>query len=89
MASPDAFNYQDTAQTPPWRDELRRLNIFLAEANIDFIDDGREPRVDPFNRLLARHFTVLEGQEVRFDQHGRLHGGSGSISRRNGGETSA
>ena len=43
--------------------------------DIDFIDDGIAPRIDPFDRTLKRRFVILPGQPERFDQSGRLYGG--------------
>jgi hypothetical protein len=71
----ERINYRDTAETRAYRAEIRELNSFLASAEIAFIDDGLEPRVDPFDRRLRRHFAILPGQQVRFDQVGRLSGG--------------
>src|SRR5262249_2914506 len=39
-----------------------------------FIEDGIEPRVNPYERTLRRHFVILPGQPPRFDQGGRLFG---------------
>jgi hypothetical protein len=47
----------------------------LHQADITFIDDGLEPRVDPGRRTLTRRFTVFDVQDDRFDQVGRLFGG--------------
>ena len=59
----------------PYRDAIRHLNRFLSEADIDFLDDGQEPRIDPFDRTLRRRFVLRPGQDQRFDQSGRLYGG--------------
>ena len=71
----EPVDYSDTPQTYGWREDLRGLNDFLAQANIDFLDDGLRPRVDPFERMMRRRFLILRDQEVRFDQGGRLFGG--------------
>lgn len=52
------------------------MNAFLARADVDFIaDDHPQGVVDPKDRLLARYFTILPKQRVRFDQNGRMFGG--------------
>jgi hypothetical protein len=71
----DLVDYRDTPHTHRYREDVRSLNAFLSRADIAFVDDGQEPRVDPFDRTLRRHFLVLPGQEERFDQGGRLFGG--------------
>ena len=43
--------------------------------DIDFLDDGLEPRIDPFDRTVRRRFLIVPGQGQRFDQGGRLFGG--------------
>jgi hypothetical protein len=70
----EPIDYTDTPETRRHREALRGLNAFLAGAEIAF-DDGREPRVDPFDRTLRRRFVILADQEERFDQGGRLFGG--------------
>ncbi len=70
----EPIDYTDTPATRHHREALRRLNAFLADAEIAF-DDGREPRVDRFDRTLRRRFVILADQEERFDQGGRLFGG--------------
>lgn len=71
----ERIDYDDTAETRAFRDVVRRLNAFLSDADIGFLDDDQEPHIDPFDRTLRRRFLVLPGQEVRFDQGGRLFGG--------------
>lgn len=71
----DRLNYRETSQTRRFREELRKLNRFLADADVTFIDDGLEPRVDPRECRMRRHFGVLPGQSERFDQNGRVFGG--------------
>jgi hypothetical protein len=71
----EPIDYYDTAQTRAYRDAVRHLSAFLSGADIDFLDDRLEPRIDPFDRTLRRRFTILPGQDVRFDQGGRLFGG--------------
>jgi hypothetical protein len=71
----ERIEYRDTAETLKYRREVRRLNSFLADADLTFIDDALEPTVDQFSRSLRRHFTVLPSQAPRFDQNGRLFGG--------------
>jgi hypothetical protein len=70
------IDYTETEETRKLRDGMRRLNGFLASADITFLDDGLEPRVDPFDRTMRRRFVILEGQPEVFDQGGRLYGGS-------------
>lgn len=71
----ERIDYADTEHTIKDRENVRYLNEFLKNASIDFMDDGLEPRVDPFDRIMKRHYTILEGQDERFDQNGRLFGG--------------
>lgn len=74
--SKERIEYRDTPTTRSYRDAVRRLNAFLAEADIAFIEDGMRPLVDPFARTLTRRFVMLEKQQgPRFDQSGRLFGG--------------
>ena len=71
----EPVDYQDTSGTRRYREDVRSLNAFLRRTDIDFVDDGLEPRIDPFDRTLRRRFMVLDGQDQRFDQGGRLFGG--------------
>jgi len=71
----EPIDYTDTPETIRYRDAVRGLNRFLSEADIDFLDDGLQPRIDPFDRTLRRRFLVLPDQDARFDQGGRLFGG--------------
>jgi hypothetical protein len=71
----DFLDYEETAETRRCREEMRRLNAFLAAADIGFVDDELEPRVNPFDRALRRRFVIRPGQPERFDQSGRLFGG--------------
>jgi len=71
----ERIDYTDTAETRRYRQEMRRLNTFLASAEIGFSEDSLEPRVDPFERTMRRHFVVLPDQPEQFDQVGRLFGG--------------
>ena len=71
----ERIDYSDTPETCRCRDVVRHLNAFLSEADVDFLDDGLEPRIDPFDRTLRRRFLILPGQDARFDQGGRLFGG--------------
>jgi hypothetical protein len=68
-------DYQDTPETVRYREAVRALNAFLSAADITFLDDGEEPCADPIERAMKRYFVIREGQEVRFDQGGRLFGG--------------
>ncbi|WP_072368989.1 hypothetical protein [Hyphomicrobium sp. NDB2Meth4] len=71
----DPIDYADTPETRKYRDDLRRLNAFLKTAQIEFLDDGLEPRIDSFDRTMRRRFTIFSNQKERFDQVGRLFGG--------------
>jgi len=68
---------QDTPDTIAYRSQMRRLNDFLAQADIAFMDDGQEPHVKPHDRSLRRYFTHTKGdlEQPTFDQNGRLSGG--------------
>jgi hypothetical protein len=71
----EPINYTETEETRKVRDGMRHQNGFLGGADITFLDDGLEPRVDPFERTSKRYFVILEGQPEGFDQGGRLYGG--------------
>ena len=71
----ERIDYADTPQTNTYREAVRHLNAFLSASDIDFVDDGLEPRINPFDRTLRRRFLLLPGQDERFDQGGRLFGG--------------
>lgn len=71
----EAIDYADTPKTERYREAIRHLNSFLSGGDIDFLDDGLEPRIDPFDRTLRRRFVLRPGQDERFDQSGRLYGG--------------
>jgi hypothetical protein len=71
----EPIDYSDTPETERYRDAIRHLNRSLSGADIDFLDDGLEPRIDPFDRTLRRRFVLRPGQDPRFDQSGRLYGG--------------
>lgn len=67
------LEYDDTADTVKYRDQLRQINQWLSEGNIDFGElsgTTRNQRVDPFDTHLRRIFT-----QGRFDSGGRLFGG--------------
>jgi hypothetical protein len=85
----EPIDYSDTGQTRHWREELRAVNAFLAQADIDFLDDGLRPHVDPFDRVMRRRFLILPDQESRFDQGGRLFGGFWQTLKSSEGDTSA
>jgi hypothetical protein len=55
---------------------MNRINTFLADADIDFIDDGGES-VDVQVRRLQRRFVIpdKDPQIQRFDLSGRMFGG--------------
>lgn len=72
----ERIDFEDDETTRRYRAAVRRLNDFLAKADIAFLDDGNKPVMDPFARTLTRRFLLLEGQDKpRFDQNGRLFGG--------------
>ena len=68
-------DYQDTVETYEMRTEIQSLNRFLEEADLEFIDDGQEPRVNTSDRRLRRYFTVFKHGGQTFDRSGRLFGG--------------
>jgi hypothetical protein len=70
----ERVDYIDTQQTMALRDEVRRINQHLAQANIAFLDDGLEPRIDASRRTLKRYFVIGRGEAARFDKMGRLFG---------------
>jgi len=71
--SGERLDYDDTPERDAWREEVRRINRWLADADIEYAPlDGR-PRhaaVDTRDRTLRRVFV-----NGVFDQHGRLYGG--------------
>jgi hypothetical protein len=69
------LDYADTPVSFAYRIAVQELNAFLDAAEITFLDDGLEPHVDPYIRMLTRRFTIFDNQETRFDQVGRLFGG--------------
>jgi hypothetical protein len=72
----EPVNYRDTPQTRRLREQMRRINAWLMEADIGFVDDGLAPPVLSAQRVLRRHFVLRADQtEPRFDQSGRLFGG--------------
>jgi hypothetical protein len=71
----ELIEYADVAISNEYRAEVQALNAFLHQSDIAFIDDGLEPRVDPYRRTLTRRFTIFDTEETRFDQVGRLFGG--------------
>jgi hypothetical protein len=70
----EEIDYADCSEADQFREEVRLLNRFLDRAHLVFIDDGIEPKVDPYRRTLTRRFSLLPEQPVRFDQAGRLFG---------------
>ncbi len=53
VVSRELVDYADTAETIAIRDAVSRLNAFLGEADIDFVDDGLG-LVDPHSRSRVR-----------------------------------
>jgi hypothetical protein len=75
VVSRELVDYADTAETIAIRDGVSRLNAFLGEADIAFLDDGLG-LVDPHSRSMARYFTLADDDGApRFDRNGRLFGG--------------
>ena len=73
--STDRVDYEDTAETNALREEVRKVNAFLAAADIDFVPDGLEPHIDPHERGLKRRFVLLKAdKKPRWDRGGRLFG---------------
>jgi hypothetical protein len=73
--STDRVDYEDTAETNALREEVRRVNAYLAAANIDFVQDGLQPHIDPHERGLKRRFVLLKADKrPRWDRGGRLFG---------------
>jgi hypothetical protein len=70
------IDYSDTAETNAMRDDMRRINGWLEQAAITFVDDEGDP-VDAHHRTLRRLFVIHEGDLLgqRFDLSGRLFGG--------------
>jgi hypothetical protein len=67
--------YTDDAATEAMRADVALINKHLASADLAFLDDGEEPRINVSNRYVRRHFNLLPGQDApRFDQGGRLFG---------------
>ncbi|AWN43368.1 hypothetical protein DK389_26230 [Methylobacterium durans] len=72
---PEWIDYTDTAETIARREWLRKLNAFLREADISFVDDGLSPQVCTEDRTMQRRFSLLSRKDVRWDLGGRLFGG--------------
>ncbi|OCC01701.1 hypothetical protein BA190_27455 [Labrys sp. WJW] len=72
----EPIEYDDTPETLRYREEMGRINAYLAAASID-LQAPREQRMGVFvQRELRRHFKLPEGAEApRFDLGGRLFGG--------------
>ena len=72
----ERIGYRDSTETHHFRQQMERINEWLAGADIRFIDDGELPLVNANQRRLRRHFLLLPDQtSPRFDQGGRLFGG--------------
>jgi len=69
----ERVDYKDTPETVKMRGQMRRLNEWLAGADVRFIPDGGEP-VDQYDRVMRRIFNTYDESE-RFDNSGRLFGG--------------
>jgi hypothetical protein len=75
-AKRDRINYKDKPETDALRADMQGINAYLAAADIAFLDDGLEPHVDPYARVLRRMFVLLaDDKRQRFDRSGRLFGG--------------
>ena len=68
------LDFSATRETEDLSNEVSRFNDFLATSDLGFVPDGLGA-VDIADRTLTRHFVILEGQSLRFDQVGRLSGG--------------
>ncbi len=80
VRSRETINYADCTATDALRSDVQHINAYLATADIGFIEDGIEPRVDPFDRTLRRRFVSVEepsgaSRQWAFNQGGRLYGG--------------
>lgn len=65
------LQYEDTAQTTAYREELARINAWLEQADIEYYPcDAKEKLVDASDRRLRRYFN-----NGSFEQGGRLFGG--------------
>lgn len=71
----DRTDYRDSATTRAMRGQLRRLNGFLASADITFTPDSLAPAVNDHARRLTRSFFIGPEDRPRFDRGGRLFGG--------------
>ncbi len=81
------IEYEDTEETTKLRAQVREVNAFLETAEIGFLADQETSDLQAVERIppasevrvsdttLRRHFKLLERQEPRFDQYGRLYGG--------------
>jgi hypothetical protein len=70
------IDYKDTENTNRLRADVRSLNRYLEGADFGFVDDGIEPKIDPYQRRLTRRFVLpTGGRRERFDCGGRLFGG--------------
>ena len=56
----DWIDYIDTPQTNAMRDVMRRINAWLEQSTISFVDDGLEP-VNVNDRTLQRFFVIHDG----------------------------
>lgn len=69
-------DYRDNASTRRMREEMRRLNVYLASADITFVNDVQAPKVNVHDRFMRRRFILREGRPTpAFDEGGRLFGG--------------
>jgi hypothetical protein len=72
----DLVEYKDSERTRLLRAEMQALNDYLERADIEFMDDGAEPKVDATKRTLIRSFTLLHHTHNHtFDKGGRLFRG--------------
>lgn len=69
-------DYPESERARGLRETMQRVNTFIAEADIAFLDDGLGP-VDLSNRVQRRHFLCAAGDDLPgFDLGGRLYGGA-------------
>lgn len=74
-AKKSSVRFQHTHETSAMHERVSAINLFLSEADIDYINDTEaDVRISPYDRSLVRYFSVLSNQGIRFDQGGRLFG---------------
>lgn len=69
----ERVEYRDTPETIRMREQMRRVNDWLAAADLSYV--GTDELVDVQDRVMRRMFVIQGKQGERFDQSGRLFGG--------------